>query len=228
MAAKKKTASKPSGGSRKTSAKPGKPKPAKAKAAAARPAKPAAKASGKPTGKPAAKPVTRPAPKSAGSSPSRPAGKPAAAGSARPGAKPVATVAAKPESRPASPPKPAGKGDGRDATFRQLRAILVPYAKKLSLKRDLPDVYYLDAAYSEEWKRDVFFGAVRTTESYVSFHLMPVYVFPELLKGMSPELKKRMQGKSCFNFQSPEKALFAELERLTAAGYDLFRKAGLA
>jgi hypothetical protein len=43
---------------------------------------------------------------------------------------------------------------------------------------------------------------VRKGKSYVSFHLIPVYMFPDLLKGLSPALEKRMQGKSCFNFKT--------------------------
>jgi len=35
---------------------------------------------------------------------------------------------------------------------------------------------------------------------------------------MSPELKKRMQGKSCFNFKEVDEKLFKELARLTKAG----------
>jgi hypothetical protein len=38
---------------------------------------------------------------------------------------------------------------------------------------------------------------------------------PDLLDGISPALKKRMQGKSCFNFKSIEPALFDELSMLT-------------
>jgi hypothetical protein len=48
--------------------------------------------------------------------------------------------------------------------------------------------------------------------------LMPVYAVPELLKGMSPELKKRMQGKACFNFTSIEPGQAKELGALTRAG----------
>jgi hypothetical protein len=36
-----------------------------------------------------------------------------------------------------------------------------------------------------------------------------------------------MQGKSCFNFTRPDDALFAELDRLTAAGFARFRDDGL-
>ena len=68
----------------------------------------------------------------------------------------------------------------------------------------------------------LFFGAVKIGKRYVSFHLMPVYVHPELLDGISPELRQRMQGKSCFNFTRPDDALFAELGSLTGAGYNAY------
>jgi len=44
---------------------------------------------------------------------------------------------------------------------------------------------------------------------------MAVYIFPKLLKNISPELRKRMQGKSCFNFKNIDEKLFAELKELT-------------
>ena len=59
---------------------------------------------------------------------------------------------------------------------------------------------------------------MRRGKRYVSFYLMSVYACPDLLEGMSPELKKRMQGKSCFNFKDVDEKLFKELAKLTKAG----------
>ena len=53
---------------------------------------------------------------------------------------------------------------------------------------------------------------------------MPVYMYPDLLKEISPELKKHMQGKSCFNFKTVEKSLFEELSQLTKQGFERFMK----
>jgi hypothetical protein len=39
---------------------------------------------------------------------------------------------------------------------------------------------------------------------------------------MSADLKKRMQGKSCFNFKTVEEPLFKELATLTKAGFNKF------
>ena len=50
-----------------------------------------------------------------------------------------------------------------------------------------------------------------------------VYACPELLQTISPGLKKRMQGKACFNFRAPDVALFAELSELTKAGLEKYR-----
>ena len=64
------------------------------------------------------------------------------------------------------------------------------------------------------------FGSVVVGKAYVSFHLMPIYMSEPLQKSIPAELKKRMQGKSCFNFKSvPEPELVAELGRLTDAAF---------
>ncbi len=41
---------------------------------------------------------------------------------------------------------------------------------------------------------------------------------------MSPDLKKRMQGKSCFNFKTPDPVLFEELAALTRRCAKAFEK----
>ena len=99
--------------------------------------------------------------------------------------------------------------------FEQLKSILKPYAKSLTNTADTSDAYSLDGPYSEKYKKPLFFGAAQIKKNYVSFYLMPVYMFPDLLKSISPELKKRMQGKSCFNFKKVEPELFKELTQLT-------------
>jgi hypothetical protein len=55
---------------------------------------------------------------------------------------------------------------------------------------------------------------------------MPVYVEPKLLAGVSKPLKARMQGKSCFNFDSVDKDLLKELAALTKAGYASYKTQG--
>lgn len=105
------------------------------------------------------------------------------------------------------------------ATFERLTTLFAPYRKDLVVTTDEPGHLYLDAPPSPSYPKGLFFGAVKIGNRYVGFHLMPVYVHPALLDGVSPALRKRRQGKSCFNFTAPDDALFAELARLTAAGF---------
>lgn len=108
--------------------------------------------------------------------------------------------------------------------FESLKSILKPYAKKLSVKSDMSEVYYLEGAYSEKWQKDLFFASAQIKKNYVSFYLMPVYMYPDLLKNTSAELKRRMQGKSCFNFKKVEPSLFDELSQLVQQGFEKFMK----
>lgn len=118
--------------------------------------------------------------------------------------------------------------DSFGEVFGRLRAILSPYAPEMEVIADSGTEYGLQT----HWRRPKdgypgYFGSVKVGRRYVSYHLMPVYGFPELLDSASPELRRRMQGKSCFGFAKPDDALFAELAELTRQGYDKFADAGL-
>jgi hypothetical protein len=95
------------------------------------------------------------------------------------------------------------------------------------VKQDRPGRYYVETGV-EYRGRPVFFGAVARMKSYVSHHLFPVYIRPDLLDGISPALRKRMQGKSCFNFTAVDEDLLAEIGRLTRRCLEEFRRRGLA
>src|SRR5262245_14166444 len=109
-----------------------------------------------------------------------------------------------------------------DAAFAELKKIFAPYENKLIVVADTRDHYSLEVNYVMKNKRRLYFGGVRRGKAYVSFHLMPVYSFPGITEKISPDLKKRMQGKSCFNFTSPDDKLFTELRKLTKAGFARF------
>ena len=112
------------------------------------------------------------------------------------------------------------------AVFAELRAVMAPYADTLDAKKDDAAELYVDTRHLQKNKKPLFFGAVQVKKSFVSFHLMPVYLQPELLFAVSPELKARMQGKSCFNFSEVDRPLFKELAALTQAGYASYKAQG--
>jgi hypothetical protein len=117
--------------------------------------------------------------------------------------------------------------EGFQAVFEQFRAILKQFEPQLVVQHDTPDTYYLNTPYTEKYKKELFFGAAQVKKNYVSYYLMPVYMFPDLLEEISPELRARMQGKSCFNFRKIEPQQLAELEQLSHRGLARLKKEGL-
>jgi len=67
---------------------------------------------------------------------------------------------------------------------------------------------------------------VQIGKGYVSYHLMGVDGNTKLVDAMSPKLRARMQGKTCFNFKAADDELFAELDQLTGKSITAFRNAG--
>jgi hypothetical protein len=114
-----------------------------------------------------------------------------------------------------------------DSTFSKLRAILQPFEAHLVVIHNTPDTYYLDTPYTEQYKKALMFGSAQIKKNYVSYYLFPVYMCPDLLEGASDKLKKRMQGKSCFNFTSIEDGVLSELTALTRKGFERFQKDNL-
>ena len=107
--------------------------------------------------------------------------------------------------------------------FERLRGILKPYAPNLTITQDTSDYYSLDGHSSQKFKKTLFFGSAQIKKNFVSFYLMPIYMYPEMLETISPELKKRMQGKSCFNFSKVDETVFNELAALVKNGFERFK-----
>lgn len=96
--------------------------------------------------------------------------------------------------------------------FDLLSQLLKPYAKDMIVKHDTDTNYYLEETISSA--KPQMFCAVQVKKSYTSFHVFPVYSHPTLLDGLSDSLKKRMQGKSCFNFKTADQVPVQELKAL--------------
>ncbi len=110
--------------------------------------------------------------------------------------------------------------------FTRSRDILLAHSKALIIVRDKPGDIYLDTPYRMKNGKPLFFGAASVRKQYVAFHLMPVYVFPELLDDIPRRLERRRHGKSCFNLKQSDDAIFAALERLTSRGISRYQRAG--
>jgi hypothetical protein len=110
-------------------------------------------------------------------------------------------------------------------TFDTLRALLKPYEARLTVVMDKPRAYYLASNTSKTASASaIWFGGVEIKKNYVSFHLIPVYANAALREALSPSLRKRMQGKSCFNFTAIDPAHVKELTAVTKKGFTGFIK----
>ena len=110
-----------------------------------------------------------------------------------------------------------------DAVYEALHALMKPLEKDLVVVHDKPGNYYLNTRIP--WKgKDLYFGGIVIRKNYVSYYLMGVYMYPDLLDGLSDDLRKRMQGKSCFNFRSAEPALLDELGTITNTAFQRMKE----
>lgn len=110
------------------------------------------------------------------------------------------------------------------AIFEELKSILKKYESACVVEEDTDADYYLNTKRFDQKNRPVFFGGVSINKISVSFYLMPVYTFPDLLEDISPELRAHKQGKSCFRFKAMEPSLFKELTALAKKSMERCKK----
>lgn len=113
-----------------------------------------------------------------------------------------------------------------EAAFTALRGVFDEYTKHFAVKVNTATDYTLvtkvPSPFPQHKGHPLEFGAVRVGKAYVSFHLMPLHMAKPTI---SPLLKQRMQGKTCFNFQdAPAPELISELQGLTEAGFKEWSK----
>jgi hypothetical protein len=116
------------------------------------------------------------------------------------------------------------KSPSLSETFTTLREVLAAHSDDLVVTDDRPgDFRVASPTMRDRIGRPLSVAGVRTRKHYVSYFLMPVYAAPRLVQSLSPELKKRMHGLSCFNFTTIDSNQARELSRLTKAGIEAFR-----
>jgi hypothetical protein len=98
----------------------------------------------------------------------------------------------------------------------QLEHVLDPYRDRLEAY-ELYGAPYLrrPGAKAHDW-----FAGVSDGKGVVRFFLLPMHSHPELLDGVSPELRKRKTGASLFAFRPVDAALLPELETLVARAFE--------
>jgi len=115
--------------------------------------------------------------------------------------------------------------------FAALKPLLARQASRFAIEHDVPDGYSLvtkvPSPFPQHKGEPMAFASVKIGKGYVSYHLLPLYMNATLAKRISPELKARMQGKSCFNFKTvPAEGVLVQLQELTEAAADQWASQG--
>lgn len=114
------------------------------------------------------------------------------------------------------------------ATFAALREVLAAYSERLLVTVDKAGDYQVcSRTMKDRIGRPLFMAGVQVKKNYVSFHLLPIYMNPALQKKVSPALKKRMQGKACFNFAEIAPEQVREIAEITREGVEMFKNVKL-
>ena len=104
--------------------------------------------------------------------------------------------------------------------FERFKTMLEPYVGRLHVSDDRPGMYAVDTEPPESRSPATWFAATRLGKRYVSYYFMPIYADPSMADDLSPALRKRRQGKSCFNLSTVDEGLLAELTELTRVGFE--------
>ena len=114
-----------------------------------------------------------------------------------------------------------GETTGMADLEARLSAILDPYRDRLEAF-DLYGAPYLrrPGAKAHDW-----FAGVSEGKGVMRFFLLPMHHHPELLDGISPELRKRKTGASLFAFKTLDDEQVAELEALVARAFESYMSA---
>jgi hypothetical protein len=69
-----------------------------------------------------------------------------------------------------------------------------------------------------------YVAGVIQQKNYVSFYFSPIYTHPDEFKNISPDLRKTLKGKSCFNINNLTLQLLKELKDLLERGIDIYKE----
>jgi hypothetical protein len=114
--------------------------------------------------------------------------------------------------------------------FPEVRALLLPYANKFTVKGDSEKGYALysvgEFLVFGRIFPEVFFASVQPMKGHLGFYFFPIYTHHNEFK-LDPELKKMLKGKSCFHVKEMNPELKKKLEALLKQGFELYKKCGM-
>ena len=126
-----------------------------------------------------------------------------------------------------------------DAIYKAIETLLRARAKKHGLlalsatidskaqapKQQLHLYGKKDVAIGKRKAQKTYVVGIVLNKNFVGFYSMAYYAFPKAFD-LSPELKKTLKGKSCFNIKALDPKLEKELAKMIELGIRLFKKEG--
>lgn len=120
--------------------------------------------------------------------------------------------------------------DDKKTIFKQLRLVLKKFAKGMEVRKNTAKAYELYGKKKVTFRgRDcdaIYFATAIIQKNFVGFYFFPIYTHPREFKGIPPELKKCLKGKSCFHVKKNDKKLFGQIRNILTKGRSVYKRAG--
>ena len=107
-----------------------------------------------------------------------------------------------------------------DHVEAELRAILVPYEDRL----ETAAIYGMEVLRRPGAKAHDWFAGVQRVEGAVKFNLLPMHSLPDLLDGISQDLRRHKTGASVLRFSEIDEHQAGELEDLVGRAFQAYMK----
>ena len=104
----------------------------------------------------------------------------------------------------------------------RLEHVLDPYRGRL----EPATIYNMPTLRRPGAKAHEWFAFVKPASKHVSFFLMPIVTWPDLLDGCSDALRRRHKATSTFTFTTLDEGLIGELEDLVSRAFERYVGAG--
>ena len=114
--------------------------------------------------------------------------------------------------------------------FAEVKALLQPYAERLTVRRDDPGYYDLwsdkDVIVAGRARKEVSFAGLVIQKSHVGFYFMPLYADQDLSTVFGADLLETLKGKSCFHLKRLTPEVKDQIAAALAAGWRLYEERG--
>lgn len=129
--------------------------------------------------------------------------------------------------------KPAASNPSLDAVFDDIKALMVPYAPKFTVregavrnKRDYHLILEKPLVIDGRERNELWFASIILQKYNVGFYFMPVYCDVSEKKKLSSELLQHLDGSCCFHFKALTPALKKDIAAALKLGLAGYKKRG--